>query len=49
VILLGGGAKKRQNADISEAIARWQDYKKRKEFAIVSYLLDQEGIQFDLL
>jgi len=31
VILLGGGAKKRQNTDISEAIARWQDYKKRKK------------------
>jgi putative addiction module killer protein len=29
VILLGGGTKKRQNTDISEAIARWQDYKKR--------------------
>ena len=31
VILLGGGTKKRQNTDISEAIARWQDYKKRKK------------------
>jgi len=30
VILLGGGTKKRQDADISVAIARWQDYKKRK-------------------
>lgn len=30
VILLGGGSKKRQSADISLAIARWQDYKKRK-------------------
>ena len=29
VILLGGGTKKRQNTDISGAIARWQDYKKR--------------------
>jgi putative addiction module killer protein len=31
VILLGGGTKKRQNRDISEAIAKWQDYKKRKK------------------
>ena len=31
VILLGGGTKKRQNTDISEAIARWQDYKQRKK------------------
>lgn len=31
VILLGGGTKKRQNTDISQAIARWQDYKKRKK------------------
>ena len=30
IILLGGGTKKRQQRDISEAIARWQDYKKRK-------------------
>lgn len=30
VILLGGGTKKRQNKDINEAIARWQDYKQRK-------------------
>ncbi|MHB8653622.1 MAG: type II toxin-antitoxin system RelE/ParE family toxin [Terriglobia bacterium] len=30
VILLGGGQKKRQNADINDAIARWQDYKQRK-------------------
>lgn len=30
VILLGGGTKKRQDSDISQAIARWQDYKKRK-------------------
>jgi putative addiction module killer protein len=30
VILLGGGTKKRQNTDISMAIARWQDYKQRK-------------------
>jgi len=31
VILLGGGTKKRQYTDIKEAIARWQDYKKRKK------------------
>jgi putative addiction module killer protein len=31
VILLGGGSKKRQSSDISNAIARWQDYKKRKK------------------
>ena len=31
VILLGGGAKKHQSADIAEAIERWQDYKERKK------------------
>jgi len=30
VILLGGGSKKRQNADIPTAWACWQDYKGRK-------------------
>ena len=30
IILLGGGTKKRQNADIEAALACWQDYKKRK-------------------
>jgi putative addiction module killer protein len=30
VILLGGGTKKRQQRDISNAVARWQDYKQRK-------------------
>jgi putative addiction module killer protein len=30
VILLGGGDKRRQNADISAAIARWKQYKKAK-------------------
>lgn len=30
VILLGGGTKKRQQADIVAAQARWADYKKRK-------------------
>jgi putative addiction module killer protein len=31
VILLGGGTKKRQQQDINDAIARWRDYKKRKQ------------------
>lgn len=31
VILLGGGTKKRQQKDINNAIARWQDYKNRKK------------------
>jgi putative addiction module killer protein len=31
VILLGGGTKKRQQTDIKDAIARWQDYKNRKK------------------
>jgi putative addiction module killer protein len=30
VILLGGGAKKRQQRDINAALANWQDYKRRK-------------------
>src|SRR5216683_1320078 len=30
VILLGGGTKKRQQHDISAAIANWEDYKRRK-------------------
>ncbi len=30
ILLLGGGSKKRQDADISAALAYWQDYKKRK-------------------
>jgi putative addiction module killer protein len=30
VILLGGGAKKRQQADIDAARALWAEYKKRK-------------------
>jgi len=30
VILLAGGTKKRQQNDIEDARARWQDYKKRK-------------------
>ena len=31
VILLGGGTKKRQQHDISDALANWQDYKQRKK------------------
>ena len=30
VILLGGGTKKRQQQDIRDALAHWQDYKRRK-------------------
>ena len=30
VILLGGGTKQRQQADISVALRRWRDYKARK-------------------
>ena len=30
VILLGGGTKKRQQADIEAAQIRWQEYKRRK-------------------
>ncbi len=30
IILLGGGSKKRQQADISAALSCWQDYKRRK-------------------
>ena len=31
VIVLGGGAKKRQQNDINAALANWQDYKRRKK------------------
>ena len=31
VILLGGGTKKRQQADIEKAQAAWHDYKRRKK------------------
>ena len=31
VILLGGGTKRRQHRDIQDAIAKWQDYKRRKK------------------
>ncbi|SRR5579864_540781 len=30
IILLGGGTKKRQQRDIKDAVANWQDYKQRK-------------------
>ena len=30
VVLLGGGTKKRQARDIADALACWQDYKRRK-------------------
>ena len=30
VVLLGGGSKKRQQRDIDEAVALWEDYKRRK-------------------
>jgi putative component of toxin-antitoxin plasmid stabilization module len=30
VILLAGGTKKRQNADIAAAKGHWRDYKRRK-------------------
>jgi putative addiction module killer protein len=31
VILVGGGTKKRQQSDVSSALARWDDYKQRKK------------------
>ncbi|MBI2928199.1 MAG: type II toxin-antitoxin system RelE/ParE family toxin [Verrucomicrobia bacterium] len=31
IILLGGGSKRRQDADIAAAIARWQRYRQAKE------------------
>jgi putative addiction module killer protein len=31
VILVGGGTKKRHQEDIRTALARWQDYKQRKQ------------------
>ena len=30
IILLGGGTKQRQQRDINDAIANWEDYKRRK-------------------
>jgi len=31
IVLLGGGTKKRQQRDITVALSRWQDYKRRKK------------------
>jgi len=31
IILLGGGIKKRQQQDINDAGANWEDYKRRKQ------------------
>ena len=31
IVLLGGGSKRRQNADIAAAIARWQRYEQAKK------------------
>lgn len=31
ILLLGGGTKARQDVDISQAIARWADYKQRRK------------------
>ena len=31
IILIGGGTKKRQQQDIDQAVAMWEDYKRRKE------------------
>jgi putative addiction module killer protein len=33
VILLGGGTKRRQQADIARALALWREYKERKQEA----------------
>ena len=30
IVLIGGGAKKRQQQDIDRAVALWEDYKRRK-------------------
>ena len=30
IVLLGGGSKKRQQRDIDEAVALWEDFKRRK-------------------
>jgi putative addiction module killer protein len=30
ILLIGGGTKKRQQRDIDQAVALWQDYKRRK-------------------
>lgn len=31
IIVLGGGTKRRQQRDINTTLARWQDYKRRKQ------------------
>lgn len=33
IVLLGGGSKKSQQRDITEALALWEDYKQRKKAA----------------
>ena len=33
ILLIGGGAKKRQQRDIEQAITLWEDYKRRKASA----------------
>lgn len=38
VILLAGGTKKRQDADIAAAKAHWRDYKRRKRQEVTSWL-----------
>ena len=43
VILLGGGTKKRQNTDISLAITRRRDYKRRKKLALTFGSAPKEG------
>jgi putative component of toxin-antitoxin plasmid stabilization module len=30
IILIGGGTKKRQQQDIDQAVALWEEYKRRK-------------------
>jgi putative addiction module killer protein len=30
IVLIGGGSKKRQQYDIDQAVAIWEDYKRRK-------------------
>ncbi|TAN49346.1 MAG: type II toxin-antitoxin system RelE/ParE family toxin [Methylococcaceae bacterium] len=34
IVLLGGGSKKEQQADIDRAVALWNDYQRRKRAAI---------------
>ena len=35
IILLGGGSKKRQAADIEAAMSCWKDYKRRKRLELI--------------